>query len=124
MDSILTSIKKLLGIEEDYTHFDNDIIMHINSVLFILRQAGIGPDKAFAIKDKTATWTEFISEDFEEFEAVKTYVYMKVRLIFDPPLSSAVMESLKELCREYEWRLNVEADTISLNGEEENQNGV
>lgn len=124
MDSILTSIKKLLGIDKDYTHFDQDVIIHINSVLFILRKAGVGPDDPFTIKSDAETWTDFLGDDLEELEAVKTYVYMKVKLIFDPPLSSAAMESLKELIREYEWLLNVEADTISLDGEEENQNGV
>ena len=123
MDSILTSIKKLLGIEEDYTHFDADIIMHINSVFFILRQAGVGPSKAFNIKDKEAVWTDFISENFEEFEALKTYVYMKVKLMFDPPLSSSVMEAMKEFIREFEWRLNVEGDVPESEGEEEIQNG-
>lgn len=111
MESILTSIKKLLGIEEEYTQFDPDIIMHINSVLMILTQLGVGPANGFIIEDDTATWIEFAPEmTTAELHAVKTYVYMKVRLIFDPPLSSAVIESMAKQIAEFEWRLNVAVD--------------
>lgn len=123
MDSILTSIKKLLGITKDDTHFDQDVIIHINSVLFILRQAGVGSDKPFSIKSDEETWSDFLGDDLEELEAVKTYVYMKVKLIFDPPLSSSVIEVMKEFIREFEWRLNVEGDAPESDGEEEIQNG-
>lgn len=120
MDSILTSIKKLLGIEADYKHFDQDIIIHVNSVLFILRQAGVGSDKPFSIKGDEETWSDFLGDELEELEAVKTYVFMKVKLIFDPPLSSSVMEAYKSFISEFEWRLNVESDEYE---EEEIQNG-
>lgn len=108
MYSILTSIKKLLGIAEDYEHFDTDIIIHINSALSILTQIGIGPPEGFAIKDKTEVWTDFV-EDLSCVEFVKTYVYLKVRMIFDPPASSAVMESMNRMISELEWRISVTA---------------
>lgn len=109
-ESILTSIKKLLGIPEDYEHYDADIIMHINSVFMILNQLGVGPSNGFSITDKTAVWRNFISDN-NNLEAVKSYVYMKVRLLFDPPLSSAVMECMNRMIGELEWRLNSEAES-------------
>ena len=81
MESILTSIKKMLGITEDYTHFDADIIMHINSVFSILTQLGIGPEDGFVIQDDKAVWTDFI-KDNSKMEAVKSYMYLKVKLLF------------------------------------------
>lgn len=122
MDSILTSIKKLLGIEEEYTHFDFDLIMHINSVLMILTQLGVGPAKGFTIEDDTATWTDFLGEDLTKLQSVKSYVCLKVRLLFDPPSSSSVLESANRLANEYEWRLQVAADPI-VTSEVTNQNG-
>ena len=110
MESILTSIKKLLGIAEEYEHFDNDIIMHINSVFMILTQLGVGPSKGFMITDSSASWDDFLPEGGEKLQAVKTYMYMKVRLMFDPPTSSAVMESMNRTVSELEWRLNVAVD--------------
>lgn len=120
MESILTSIKKLLGIAEDYVHFDPDIIMHINSVFMILNQLGIGPKNGFSISDKNDTWDDYLQNDSTNFEAVKSYIHLKVKLIFDPPLSSSVMEAMKQIINELEWRLNVQAE---FNGKEENQNG-
>lgn len=109
MESILTSIKKLLGITEEYTHFDNDIIMHINSVLMILTQMGVGPKEGFMIEDDSYNWEDFISDPVK-LQAVKSYVYLKVRLLFDPPSSSAVAESMNRMISEFEWRLNVAVD--------------
>lgn len=109
MDSILTSVKKLLGITEDYEHFDADIITHINSVFMILTQIGVGPEDGFSITDKTSTWSDFLP-DGQNIEAVKTYMYMKVKLLFDPPLSSAVMECMSRSISEMEWRLNIAVD--------------
>ena len=109
MESILTSIKKLLGIAEEYTHFDSDITMHINSVLMILNQMGVGPEEGFFIEDASATWEEFIS-DITKIQAVKSYVHLKVKLLFDPPISSAVMEATNRLISELEFRLNVAVD--------------
>ena len=109
MESILTSIKKLLGISEEYDHFDNDIIMHINSVFMVLNQLGVGPEEGFFIEDDSTTWMEYIPEP-TKLQAVKTYMYMKVRLLFDPPSSSVVMDSIKQTIAELEWRLNVSVD--------------
>lgn len=109
-DSILTSVKKLLGITEECTDFDADIIMHINSTLMILTQIGIGPSEGFFIEDKTDFWDDFI-DDIEQLEAVKTYVYMRVRLMFDPPSSSAVMDAMNRTISELEWRLNLAAES-------------
>lgn len=120
MESILTSVKKMLGIMEDYTHFDSDIIIHINSVFMILSQLGVGPANGFTITDESNNWSDFLPSDNKNFESVKTYVYLKVKLLFDPPMSSAVMEAMKQMISELEWRLNVEAEQI---GKEENQNG-
>lgn len=110
MNSILTSIKKLLGIEESYEHFDQDIIMHINSVLATLTQLGIGPVRGFSITDKTTTWSDFLGEA-TNLDAVRSYMYIKVRLLFDPPTTAAVLESMNRQASEYEWRLNVSAET-------------
>lgn len=109
MESILTSIKKLLGIEEEYTQFDNDIIMHINSAFLNLTQLGVGPVEGFLIEDDTATWEDFIG-DSNQLQAVKSYMYLKVKLLFDPPLSSSVIESMNRMIAELEWRLNVAVD--------------
>lgn len=109
MESILTSIKKLLGISEEYEHFDADIIMHINSVFMILTQMGVGPAEGFTIEDETSTWGDF-APNTVPIESVKSYMYMKVRLLFDPPASSSVMESMNRMISELEWRLSVSAD--------------
>lgn len=110
MDSILTSIKKMLGIDEEYLHFDNDIVMYINSVFSILTQLGVGPTTGFAIEDSDTTWDEFLSDDDATLNLVKSYVYLKVRLLFDPPQSSAVMECYKTQISEYESRLYIMVD--------------
>lgn len=123
-NSILTSVKKLLGIPEEYGHFDADIAMHINSVFMVLAQLGVGPSEGFSIEDETAEWSDFIGENDKNFQAVKTYVYMKVKLVFDPPLSSAVLDSMNRTISELEWRLNVAADTVNLTGGEAIQNGL
>ena len=115
MESILTSIKLLLGIMEEYNHYDPQIIMHINSVFTILRQLGVGPEKGFRIEDKISTWSDFIPEETEDitWDGVKSYVYAKVKLIFDPPASSAHIEALKQTANEFEWRLNFDAETTN-----------
>lgn len=111
MESILTSIKKLLGISEEYAMFDSDLIMHINSVFMILTQLGIGPSEGFNIEDDSATWDEFVSDDLK-LDLIKSYMHLKVKLLFDPPLNSAVIESMNRMINEFEWRLNVAADSI------------
>lgn len=114
-DSILNSIKKMLGIDSAYTHFDDDIKMHINSVFMILNQLGIGPSEGFSINDELALWSDYITDD-KQYQAVKSYMYQKVKLLFDPPLNSAVIESMNRMINEFEWRLNVDAE---LNKSEE-----
>ena len=110
MESILTSIKKLLGIPEEYEHFDTDIIMHINSVFSTLTQLGVGPAEGFRISDEDAIWSDF-TNDNKTIESVKSYMYLKVRLLFDSSsLSSAVISSYERMITEYEWRLNVAVD--------------
>lgn len=110
MESILTSVKKMLGITEEYEQFDADIIMHINSVFVILTQIGVGPTEGFSIKGKGETWTDFMQEN-SKLELVKSYMYLKVRLLFDPPLGSAVIEVMNRQISEFEWRLNVAVDS-------------
>lgn len=110
MESILTSIKKMLGLTEEYKHFDVDIVTHINSTFRVLHQLGVGPSKVFRITGSDESWSDFIDEDCEGFEEVKTYVYQRVKLLFDPPLSSAHMSALKESIAEFEWRLQVETE--------------
>lgn len=114
MESILTSVKKLIGIDAEYTHFDPDIVMYINSAFMTLRQIGVGPDKGFVIEDDTSVWSDFIPEEFEtQIEAVKTYVAHKVKLAFDPPQNSAALQALKDIIAEDEWRINVEVESTS-----------
>ena len=106
MDSILTSVKKIMGISEEDESFDTDLIMHINSVLMILNQLGVGPEDGFSITDKSAVWTDVIGDN-KLIEATKTFVGLKVRLIFDPPTSSAMLDSINKTISELEWRINV-----------------
>jgi len=119
MDSILNSTKKLLGVVEEDTNFDADIIMHINSVFLTLNQIGVGPSRGFMIEDKTAYWEDFVT-DIGLLNAVKPYMYLKVKLVFDPPLSSSVIEAINRQIAEFEWRLRLAAENA---GEEEIQNG-
>lgn len=109
MDSILDSIKKLLGIDSSYTQFDQDLIMHINSVFLTLNQLGVGPVEGFMIEDNSYYWEDYI-EDMTKLQAIRSYMYLKVKLLFDPPLSSAVIESMNRQIAEFEWRLNVVVD--------------
>ena len=118
-ESILISIKLLLGITEDNEDFDQIILMHINTAFALLRQLGVGPSEGFMIEDKDATWNEFTS-DKPKWSSVKTYIYQQVRLAFDPPTMGSVMEAIKSSISELEWRLKVEAEA---DGEEEIQNG-
>ena len=112
MESILNSIKKFLGIAETYTQFDADIIMHINTVFMNLTQLGVGPAQGFFIEDDSATWFDFVDmKNDVQMNAVKTYMYLKVKLLFDPPLSSAVIESTNNMISELEWRLNAAAES-------------
>ena len=119
MDSILTSVKKIIGISEEDESFDTDLIMHINSVLMILNQLGVGPEDGFSITDKSAVWTDLIGDN-KFIEAIKTFVGLKVRLIFDPPTSSAVLDSINKTISELEWRINVMVENkANVSGGEE-----
>ena len=121
MDSILVSIKKQLGVEESYPQFDPDIIVGINTALGMLTQIGTGPSGGFSISDSSAVWSDFIGNDRADLEFIKSYVYLKTKLLFDPPLSSAAIESIKELLKELEFRISAAVDPGPES--EESQNG-
>lgn len=110
MESILTSVKRHVGIVEECEDFDAPLIEHINSVFMILTQLGVGPSEGFIIEDDSATWDEFFGNSIQ-LQAVKSYIFMKVKLMFDPPTNSAVTESYNRLINEFEWRLNVAAES-------------
>lgn len=105
MQSILVSIKKLLGIAVDYTHFDEDIILQINSAFSTLNQLGVGPEEGFSIEDSSAVWSDFINDDRLNF--VKTFVQLKVKLAFDPPTSGVLLDSYNNQLDELTWRLSI-----------------
>ena len=109
-DSILTSVKKLLGLEASYNAFDADIIIHINSVFSVLTQLGVGARTGFSIVDDSAVWSDFIPDNDPRLNMVKSYMYAKVRSLFDPPTSSTVAQALSESIKEFEFRLNVQVD--------------
>lgn len=104
--SILDSIKKLLGLESGYTAFDQDVIMHINSVFALLHQIGASPLEGVRIEDETALWEMYIG-DRMNVDLVKTYMYLKVRLWFDPPSTSFALDNMQEQVKELEWRLSI-----------------
>jgi len=108
-DSILLTIKKLLGLSEDYEVFDMDIIIHINMVFNILNQMGVGPKEGFIITGSTESWEDYVG-DSRKLEMVKTYIYLKVRQIFDPGTSSALNNAIEAQITELEWRLNAQVD--------------
>ena len=109
-DSILLSIKKVLGITEECTDFDQDIIMAINTALGILTQIGVGPTDGFFIIDSTSTWSEFIPDGMK-LEIIKSFVHLKVKLLFDTStLSSATIDSMNKMLSELEWRINISVD--------------
>lgn len=104
--SILTSVKKVLGLAEDYTVFDEDILMHINSTFSVLHQLGVGPTNGFSIEDKNDNWDTFIVPEYQR-NLVKSYIYVKVKSLFDPPQNSYLVEAVNRQITEYEWRLSV-----------------
>lgn len=109
MESILTTVKKLLGISEDDDYFDTQIIILINDALATLNQLGVGPEEGFSIEDDTAMWSDFLG-DTKLLESAKTYVYLSVKLAFDPPTNSSVLESYSKKMNQLEWRLNARVD--------------
>lgn len=110
MDSILNSVKSMLGIEVDDNSFDTELIVHINSILGLCFQLGVGPkDEPFTIENADAVWSDFIPDN--QIVSVRTYVFVKVKLIFDPPSTSFVLASYQDLAKEFEWRCNVDSET-------------
>lgn len=114
--SILTSVKKNCNIPEDVTVFDPDIIMHINSVFAQLNQMGVGPKETFMIEDDSAQWEDFSTN--LDINMVRSYMYLEVRLMFDPPTAS-VLSSLEKKRDEFVWRLNVADDDLLYAASEE-----
>ena len=110
-ESILATIKKMLGLEADYTPFDMDIIVLINSAFMTLNQLGVGPKEGFAIKDYSSKWSDFVTNNVM-MNSAQEYVYMKVKMVFDPPSNSYVMDAMKQRCQEYEVRLNMQAESV------------
>jgi hypothetical protein len=110
--SILISTKKILGLAAEYKAFDLDVLTHINSAFSTLHQLGVGPDDGFAIEDEAAEWSDFLLDNGAPFNAVKTYIYLRVRLLFDPPTTSYASEALQHQVEELEWRLNVMREDI------------
>lgn len=106
MESILNSTKKALGLAADYQPFDPELIIHINSVFSTLQQLGVGPDDGFEISDSSARWGDYLGDD-KNLSQVKTYLYLRVKLLFDPPGTSYLLESINKQVQELEWRLNV-----------------
>jgi hypothetical protein len=110
--SILNSTKKVLNLADDYTVFDQDIIMHINSVFSTLNQLGVGPEQGFMIEDEDAVWDDFLEGDLR-LNNVKTYVYLRVRMLFDPPTIGYLIEAMKEQIKELEWRINAQRESVA-----------
>lgn len=113
-ESIFKSIKSLLGPDADYEVFDSDILIFINGAIATLTQLGIGPSGGFRITGESETWSDLVG-DYDDLDSVKTYIYLKVKLVFDPPASSSVMSAYQETCKELEWRLNVAVDPDRAN---------
>lgn len=112
-DSIFMTIKTMLGSDVDYDVYDQDILVFINSVLATLTQLGIGPAEGFRITGESETWGDLIG-DYKDIDSVKAYIYMKVKVAFDPPANSTVLNAYQEACKEYEWRLNVATDPYRI----------
>lgn len=110
-DSILNSVKKMLGIEPDYTDFDLDIMIQINAAFFTLRQIGVGPSDGYEITGPNETYNDYLGEGNKERNQVKAYLFYKTKIGFDPPQSSIVLEAFKQLIQEAEWRMNVQVDS-------------
>lgn len=104
-ESILNGTKKVLGIAVEYTAFDEDVLMHINSVFSVLHQLGVGPTAGFFIEDSSAEWSEFVVNDVG-YNMIRSYVFLKVRMLFDPPTTSFMIEAMTNQIREYEWRIS------------------
>ena len=115
-ESILKTIKQLIGCPDDFEQFDLDLIVHINSAFATLTQLGVGPKEGYRITGADNEWSEF-EDDIQKLSLIKDYVYIKTRLLFDPPTSGSLMDSLKEQLKEMEWRLYILYDPISEDDE-------
>lgn len=110
--SILNDIKKMLGLDAEYTPFDTDVIILINNSMMVLQQYGVGPKQGFTLTGSEQTWADFFAEsDGKMLESVKTYIYLKVKMVFDPPATSFVMDAFKSTCDELEWRLKEQMES-------------
>lgn len=114
--SILTETKQLLGIMPEVENFDQDIVVAINGAFMTLNQLGVGPDITYAITDATETWEDFLNED-SDVQSVKGYIYLKVRMFFDPPGNSFLVAAMERQIDEYEWRLNAQAERVAKEGD-------
>ncbi len=106
--SILLTIKKMLGVSEEYHAFDIDILTNINAVFLTLNQLGVGPNKPYQIKGEEETWQDFLGDQYDYLAAVQTYVYQRVRLLFDPPTNSFLVDAIQKSCQEFEWRFTIQ----------------
>ena len=109
MESILVTIKKMLGMEANYTHFDTDVIVNINTAIMTLTQLGVGPPNGYYIAGSEDAWLDFIA-DATDLEGIKSYIYLKVRLLFDPPTSAFVLTAMENQIKELEWRIRVNSE--------------
>ena len=119
MDSILLSVKKMIGVPREYTVFDTDIITHINTTFDVLNQMGVGPEEGFSISDESTEWNEYLTYG-QESNIVRSYMYLKVRTLFDPPTNASLFGVYEKQLQEYEWRLLIFADELRLKAEREN----
>ena len=108
-DSILMTIRKLVCGDPYADHFDTDLLVHINACFSILNQLGVGPENGFVVTDETQSWSSYIADNYI-LNMVKTYITLKVKKIFDPPLTSSVLEAMDKEISQLEWRLNVAVD--------------
>lgn len=117
-DSILLTIKKMLGIAEEYHAFDIDLVVNINSVFLTLNQLGVGPESPYHIGGEEETWNDFLAGDRENLDAASTYTYLKTRLLFDPPTNSFLVDAIQKQIDEFEWRLKFQAERLKEQREE------
>lgn len=120
--SILDSMKDALSVPLEDDGYDEELLMHINTIFFKISQLGVGPETPFVIEDNTSEWTDFIS-DVSTIAMVKSYMYLELRMLFDPPSNSSLASAMKEQIKEYEWRMNVAKDKYESTSESEDSNG-
>lgn len=116
MDSIVNTIKKLLGIDESEDAFDLDIITHINTAIFSLSQIGVGPPNGYIVSSIEDKWTDYISQSTINLQGVKSYIHLKTKLVFDPPTNSTTIQSIDNTLKELEWRMMLAVETNNLEG--------